>query len=530
MRASFARERAVKRVETISAIAGLVLLLIGILLIRHARLPMRSILVDVDGCHTPVTIIDPPNGLSAAGAAVFLHGLSANRRTMLYLASDFAGHGFRVYILDLPGHGDNRDEFTFARAGECAAITTESLAQAAAIDPPKTVLIGHSMGGDIAIRMADRIPVAATIAYSPGPMELRLPMPSNLLVFSAQYDPPPIRREARAIAATAGGNRTAPEDFSQDRAFELRDVPHAFHISWLFDRSSTRISEMWAMQALFPHASLETLALNLDLAKYGAAHLGTHRLTGCLIGVLGLALLFPMCVSAVAKAAGPALSGETDVAAAPPHPGATLALMEGAICSLAAVLVLAAFVPLKFLHLYSGEYLASLIVIAGILLLAFNWQTTKQNWSPRAASMFAASVLGFAIVLGFGAWLNWQITDVWMNAPRWWRFVVLLPFAWVFCLAEEVILGPLRVGKACVIRWAIFFGMRLELWLVCVLGYYFLGSGQALLGMLVFTLAAFSLLQRLATDALRARTGPTAASFFSAILAAWFIAAIFPLA
>ena len=60
--------------------------------------------------------------------------------------------------------------------------------------------------------------------------------------------------------------------------------------------------------------------------------------------------------------------------------------------------------------------------------------------------------------------------------------------------------------------------------------YYALASGQVLIPLLFVYLAVFSMLQRLATDALRSRTGSaTAAAFFGAILAAWFIAAVFPL-
>jgi hypothetical protein len=53
---------------------------------------------------------------------------------------------------------------------------------------------------------------------------------------------------------------------------------------------------------------------------------------------------------------------------------------------------------------------------------------------------------------------------------------------------------------------------------------------EIVLAILVALLAAFSMLQRLATDGLRRRTGSaTAAALFGAILAAWFIAAVFPL-
>jgi hypothetical protein len=75
-----------------------------------------------------------------------------------------------------------------------------------------------------------------------------------------------------------------------------------------------------------------------------------------------------------------------------------------------------------------------------------------------------------------------------------------------------------------------FLALRLELWLACLLAYYKLASGQLLIGLLVVGLAAFSMLQRLAADALLGRTGSaTATAVFDAILAAWFIAAIFPL-
>jgi hypothetical protein len=55
-------------------------------------------------------------------------------------------------------------------------------------------------------------------------------------------------------------------------------------------------------------------------------------------------------------------------------------------------------------------------------------------------------------------------------------------------------------------------------------------SGQVLIPLLFVFLAAFSILQRLAADGVRRRTGSaTAAILFSAILAAWFVAAVFPL-
>jgi pimeloyl-ACP methyl ester carboxylesterase len=122
----------------------------------------------------------------------------------MYLASEFAGHGLQVYALDFPGHGDSTDSFSFAKSADCAAAAVESLSKSGRIDTTKTILVGHSMGAAIAIGMADRVPVAATIAISPAPMTLPKRIPSNLLVFSGQYELGVLHRAAEALFRAAG--------------------------------------------------------------------------------------------------------------------------------------------------------------------------------------------------------------------------------------------------------------------------------------------------------------------------------------
>jgi pimeloyl-ACP methyl ester carboxylesterase len=507
------------------AIVGAILLSFGAQWIRRAQLPQHEIVLTDRGCHTPATVMDPPPGVTAVGAAIVLHGLAANRRVMTYLGSDFAGHGFRTYLIDLPGHGDNTDSFSFSRAEQCATVAVESLIRTQAIDPDKTILVGHSMGGAIAIRMADRDPVKATIAISPAPMTLPRRMPSNLLVFSAQFDLTPLKSQARALAAAAGGERVAPEDFGEQRAFQLVDSPLSTHTSMLLDHGIAHRSELWAMQSLFPAIPAKTLEVNQALATYETFGQGRRRLAGGVLGLLGLLLLFPLGLAAASMLAGPL---RTDLPTAQPR--YPLVLVEGLACALAGTLVLILFTPLRFVHLYSGDYLASLVLIVGALLLALNWNVARESWSSRARPLIAAVLLGFAVILAFGAWLNWQLADMWLNAPRWVRFAELLPVAAIFCYAEEVVLGPVGAGRRRALRLAVFLTLRLELWLACLLAYYAFASGQVLILILVATLAGFSILQRLATDALRVRTGSaTAAALFDAILAAWFIAAVFPL-
>jgi len=356
-------------------------------------------------------------------------------------------------------------------------------------------------------------------------MTLPRRMPSNLLVFSAQFDIPALKDQARALAAAARGERTAPEDFGEQRAFQLLYSPLSTHTSLLLDRSIALRSELWATQSLFPTAPAQTLAANLASATYQTFGSGRRRLAGAVAGLFGLLLLFPLSVMCTSKIAG---SVRTDLPLAPPR--FLLVLIEGVVCALVAVLFLMFLVPLRFVHLYSGDYLASLILIVGVFLLALNGSVAKESISLRARPLIAAAMLGFAVILAFGAWLNWQLADMWLNEPRWLRFAELLPGAAIFCFAEEVVLGPVGAGKRRAVRFAVFLALRLELWLACPLAYYAFGSGQVLILILVATLAGFSILQRFATDALRVRTGSaTAAAFFGAILAAWFIAAVFPL-
>jgi pimeloyl-ACP methyl ester carboxylesterase len=523
----------VKLWQIIFAIVGLVLLALGSHWIRVAELPKQEIWLNAGGCHTPMTVLDPPADVKPAGSVVLLHGLSANRRLMMYLAEDFAGHGFRAYALDLPGHGDSRDAFSFARAQDCATAAVESLIRSGQLDPKNTILLGHSMGGAIAIRMADRDPVAATIALSPAPMNAPQRMPANLLVFSASADLGILKRVAQGLADSAGGERTAPEDFVQQRAFDLRRLPRSTHTSLLSDRRVAHDSEKWAMQTLFPDIASDTLTLNLDLATYETFGKGRRRLAGGVLGFLGILLLFPMAVTLAAKFAAPsaASNGAAPQLESPGNrPSARLLLGEGALCAMVGVLVLVLGVPLKFLHLYTGAYLASLLLIVGILLLIFNFGFAMEYASLHIKPLAVAAILGFATFLAIGAWMNWQLDDAWLNAPRWLRFAGLLPVTWIYCFAEEVTLGPVLHGLERTVRFAVFLLLRLELFLACTLAWYLFASGQVLIPLLFVFLAAFSILQRLATDALRVRTcSATAAALFGAILASWFIAGVFPL-
>jgi pimeloyl-ACP methyl ester carboxylesterase len=511
--------------ETALAVGAIGCLIVGTIWVRGGELPEQQIVLDAGGCHTPANVLSPRITREPPGTVILLHGLSANRRIMMYLASEFAGHGLQVYAFDLPGHGDSTDAFSFAKAADCAAAAVGFLSRTDRIDASKTILVGHSMGATIAIGMADRVPVAATIAISPAPMILPKRMPSNLLVFSGQYELGVFHRAAQALFQAAGGKRASSEDFSQKRAFDLRYVEHATHTSLLTDRNVAHQCERWMMQTLFPEIPPQTLALNLDLASYATANRGRHRLAGAITGFMGILFLFPFCATIVTSfSAWPHVNQDRT---RPPY---ALSLTEVAVASLAGVLLLALGVPLKFLHMYTADYLLSLLLVVGIVLLILNRRYIKEIWPPKVSSFVVAGILGFGFFLAVGGWLNWQLDDAWLNAPRWLRFAGILPVTYIYCSAEELVLGSVPRGAHRGLRFGIFLLLRLEIFLACALGYFELMSGQVLIPLLFVFLAFFSILQRLAADGVRKRTGSaTAAMLFSAILAAWFVAAVFPL-
>jgi pimeloyl-ACP methyl ester carboxylesterase len=508
----------VKRRELVFAALGLLLLLAGAREIPIPYIGAQQTILD-DGCRTPMTALTPL-GVNTRGSIVVFHGLSANRRIMLRLGEQLTDTIDRVYLLDLPGHGDSTEPFSFARAEECAARAVATLARRGEINPDTTTLVGHSMGGAIAIRLADHFPVLTTVAISPAPLVLPRRMPSNLLVFSAQYDLPILKRAATALFQAAGGDRKTSEDFRQRRAFELDRVPHATHTSLIYDPKVSAQAIEWISESKGGEVGWVLREIE--------PHLPPRPLLGSVLGLCGLFLLFPLCASLCSMVFRPVCA---EFGHSPSHGG--LVILRWLVAALFSVCVLNYVVPLRALRIFTGDYLASLLLLAGTVLCALTWKEVQPAlaFPPRAMAM--AAVLGFAAFLVVGGWLNWHVTYAWMNGARWLRFVFLVPLLWPYCFAEETALSepPKREEhRPRMLRFAFFLLLRLILWLACIFALFLFASGQILILLLGLYFAAFSIVQRLCTDAIRRRTGsPTAAALFGAILAAWFIAVVFPL-
>jgi pyruvate dehydrogenase E2 component (dihydrolipoamide acetyltransferase) len=81
---------------------------------------------------------------------ILLHGFGGDLNNWLFIHPALSEH-HRVIALDLPGHGGSGKD---AGAGDLAALSKAVLDFLGAIDVPKAHLVGHSLGGAVALRLA----------------------------------------------------------------------------------------------------------------------------------------------------------------------------------------------------------------------------------------------------------------------------------------------------------------------------------------------------------------------------------------
>ena len=156
------------------AAAGIFFIFFGAAFVYSSgkRYSEKRFIAQTVGCKLDVMSVQlagVPEG-SEAGSVILLHGLSANKILMSYMARAFAEQNLRVFVPDLPGHGRSEGPFTPARAETCALSLARGLSARGTVQPARTILAGHSMGGAIALRIAGKFRPAGVVALSPAPM------------------------------------------------------------------------------------------------------------------------------------------------------------------------------------------------------------------------------------------------------------------------------------------------------------------------------------------------------------------------
>ena len=494
------------------AVFGGVLLAAAVLLVALYPYRAQTVVASAGGCDMRTDIVEPISG-EPQGSVVLLHGLSANKRIMWYIAEGFAAENLRVFVPDLPGHGRTPGPFTPERAESCAESFVQRLIDHRAIVPQRTILAGHSMGGAIAMRIASRLGVAGVVAISPAPQHSGAGIGKDMLPFRNSI-PPPEGTLAMRGTWEPSQIRDLDHDFlvpSLGGSSKYVLVPRATHVSLLFDSEVIRESQGWAGHLL---------AIG---AQVGAPSLSP--LFGALLGIVALSILVVPFLHEVAARPTAFL---TDATASAPR--SVLLLPQVAVISVVCAAILKLGVPLRFLKIFQGDYLASFFLLSGLALLVWNWKLAAANFRSSWRPVLAAAFAGVVLLLLFSGWLDLTFSESWLTVPRWLRFpgmfLALLP--WHF--AEECILAP----YGSLPRWkrlAPPLAFRAIAWLAMTAALFFLHSGEILIVLLSAYFAVFFVLQRLAVDVVHRQTrSPAAAAVFGAILFAGLALAIFPVA
>jgi len=496
--------------QAVRAIAGVLLCAAGLWLALPAPYKERTYIFNAEGCRLETTIVEKP-GTAAQGSVVLFHGISANKKIMSFMARGLAEQGLRVYVPDLPGHGRTPGPFSPARAEQCGEALLRELLSRGVIDANRTILAGHSMGGAIAERIASRVPVAGLIAISPAPMRAAHGVTPEKLLFT---DPPELPPNSLVIVGSRElqsmrGNAADLVALRNDATSKFLEIPGASHVSILFSGAAMRASQNWAAQVL-RLAPTEVLP--------------SHRsLFGALAGFVGILLIAgPFLREVTGKNTGAEIAVTGTVISVP------RLLLEFAAGSVVIVLLLRFWIPLRRIGLFQGDYLASFLLLLGVGLALTHWSAERQAPASSTRDLLAASFAGLLLLLAT-AWFDLTFYEAWLTAAKWARFpffvVVVLPYHF----AEEVLLGPVQIGKRGR-RLALALTLRLISWGALMGGVLILHNGEILMGLLSVYMAVFNLIQRSGMDIVRTETGSAgAAALFGAILLAGFCLVIFPL-
>ena len=524
----------------LQAVAGILLLIISLPLSFYSsrRYNEKRYIVDAASCRLNVLAVQRADLPQADGGDVVLfHGISANALIMQYLARALAELGLRVYLSDLPGHGHSPGPFTPVQAEACSGSLLRGLAARGMILPERTIVAGHSMGAAIALRVAEKFRPAGVIAISPAPMDPTTGVaPENLLfhglphvipntrILVGQFEPFGIKIAARELATS-----------SHDPSVLFSVVPWNSHVSVLFSPTVAIACQAWAARVLkLPETTRLPSRANL---------------LACPLGILGIVLVAgPFLRDLVGK------KPHRDLASAPAAPW-WRAVLEIILLTLAVVFLLRYWLPLRFLHLFEGDYLASFFLIAGLLLAAIHFRATGAQFivspsstapaslpedraqtadappAPATRGSLFAAVIGSAfaaLLLHFlvTSWFELTASSAWLTLERWIRFPVFFLAAFCFLFALELLAGPVQRPYPRYIFWILLIALA---WHSLALGVMHLHSGEILLVLLSPYFALHFLLAGLGIQLVRRLTGSaTAAAVFGAILLAGFCLVLFP--
>jgi len=465
---------------------------------------------------------------------LLLHGYGANRRHLLTLAEVLAAAGGDVFVMDLPGHGDNpepisprppggiRADIRTPRETRAALAVARHLEENFGVRPERLVVLGHSRGGGPALDVAMQRNTAAAVSLAGMERRVAPGQPRHPLFITARLEIPRLREAADRMHARALRGKPSGQAGAAPAA-RLEFL--ATHASLPFNSSVQRAIVNWTNRAV-PGASLrlpprfEAWLLGLTLA-----------------GVFFLVAAFAPLAGLVGWGLAPEPYGEVAAETrftlwSPLHLFGYGLLAGGAAVSALHLLKLFGWPhPLGFLRLDAGGYLASVMLLSTVwllpLLLRPPW---VRSGKETAAKIGIALALGVYVIVVGGGFVTWQLFDLWPTWARVGRMLLLAPILLPYALGEELLGRTYAKAPRNPRPLDAFLAWRLALLAAVAYAAVVLASGEGILVVLALPLLLLSLLEYFFGAALyRALWSAYAGAVLKMILLAWFIAAFFPL-
>ncbi len=190
---------------------------------RSVRLHDRDVAYEVRG--------DPTDGTPF----LLVHGIGSTADSWAPVVDILASHGFSSIAVDLPGHGRSSKESGDYSLGSLASTLRDLLAY---LDVDRCILVGHSLGGGIALQFSYQYPerLAALALVSSGGLGQETSsvlrwtaMPGSGLVMATAFNPLTIAVLSALGKAFSVLGRRIPAAFAPSTIARLREIADPEH-------------------------------------------------------------------------------------------------------------------------------------------------------------------------------------------------------------------------------------------------------------------------------------------------------------
>ena len=483
--------------------------------------------------------IDPPTPYTrylphtnALGRVLVVHGLDANRGLMTLFSAALADGGFELYVIDLPGHGESKAEFTTDSAEKAVQNTVAYLGK-------DTVVIGHSLGAGILLDLATSQHFSSMVLLAPPPVPIDQIRADRVLIATGSIDLPRIR-DFVPIAADLAGSHV--DTWILPLAAHTTPVFHPGYIKRVVDwlggdgRRTRTVSRIGWIAVMFVAGLLfgatiysaprrrgedarsiksrEASSVRADGVARSASPIGRSRKQGSA----------PMQIDAELTAPS-APSAQTPLLCEEGNKPAHVLLVQYVVACAATVLLLKFVNPLAPIHLFGTDYLLGFVFVAGLFLtIAGMYQRRDAVRLEPTALLLAISAAAYVIVVP-GLLVLSHVMHMSLSGGRWWRFPVILAAGLPLFVFDEVAIRNIKP------QWksaAIALLTRALLLAAMLTGVLILNRESSFLVLIAPPVTLFWIGLWFAGAIIYKKTGdPLSTALFSAIVQAWVFAAWF---